>query len=61
MAKKLNKYKVSGTFEGRRVDRTVRKFSAKQAKFVVGLEEGFRGNQLSRFSKSSKIKVRLVN
>jgi len=60
MAKKLKKYNVVGTFEGRRVNRTVKKFSAKQAKFVVGLEEGFRGDGAGRFRKSPKIKVKLL-
>ena len=56
----MKKYKVTGRYEGKRIDETVNANSKKQAKLKAGFSTGFGGNRMKGFLKSRNIKVRMV-
>jgi len=52
------KYRVYGTFEGKRYETTVSAFSARQAKIRAGLGSGLSGLGLQGFMRSGKVRVK---
>jgi len=58
---KENKYKVTGEFEGKKINVDVMAYSKKQAKMKAGFKCGIGGRErMSKLIKSRNIKVRMV-
>lgn len=54
----MEKYRVIGKFEGRKIREVVTASNKRHAKLRGGFSAGFGGNSLSSFMKSSSIKVK---
>ena len=53
-------YRITGTFEGMRVNTISTGFTKKQAKFRAGFDLGLRGNDAIEFKDARSVKVRLA-
>jgi len=56
----MKKYKVTGKYEEKKIDKVVNANSKKQAKLKAGFMTGCGGNKMKGFLKSRNIKVRMV-
>lgn len=56
----MKKFRVTGNFEGRRINETVNASSKKQAKLKAGFSAGFGGSSIRKFMKSRKVKVEMI-
>jgi hypothetical protein len=51
-------YQVIGNYNGKKINTVVDASSKKQAKLRAGFKNGFGGNEMGGFMKSTKVKVR---